>query len=248
MLHGPTFNYRLFLGRTSPLLLDAIYALSAHLCTNPVFLSTISASVPTWARGEVFAERAHHTAKRLIDVRASMTEEEKRLDKGTWEETEFVQALYLLSVYYASVRQTSLGLYFLDVAIDILRPASTASLVPPPTHLGLSTIDYLTLMECRNRTFWMLVLHDLCAAANGRPRRLLDHELYNVPLPGDESQWDRWGGGGSSGREGSRRDGLAVGTGTWVGEEGQIGELGHVLRIVSEEREAGIILTLARRL
>ena len=78
----------------------------------------------------------------------------------------------------------------------------------------------------------MLVLHDLCAAANGRPRRLMDHEVYNIPLPGDEGQWERWGGGGSLARDGARRDGLAVGTGNWGGSEGQIGELGHVLRVV----------------
>lgn len=79
----------------------------------------------------------------------------------------------------------------------------------------------------------MLVLQDLCAAANGRPRRLMDHEVYNIPLPGDEALWERWGGGGTLGRDGVKRDGLAVGTGNWPGAEGQVGELGHVLRVVS---------------
>jgi hypothetical protein len=99
--------------------------------------------------------------------------------------------------------------------------------------LGLSSIEYFTLTESRNRTFWLIVLHDLCAAANGRPRRLLDYEMYNIPLPGSETHWTRWGGVASGGREPGRRDSLAPGTGNWVGDEGNVGELGHVLRIVS---------------
>ena len=233
MIHPPTFYYRFYLSRVSPLLLDAMYAFVAHLSTNPKFLSTLSPNTPTWARGEAFAERARHSAKRMISLRASWSEEERRLDRGTWEETEFTQALFLLSFYFVATRQSSLGLYFLDVAIEILRPASTATVPPPSPLLNLSPIEYSTLMEARNRTFWLLVLDDLCAAANGRPRILMDHEIYNVPLPGDETQWERWGGGGSSGRETARRDGLALGTGNWQGEEGLVGELGHVLRIVS---------------
>lgn len=232
MFHGPTFQYRLFVGRTSPLLLDAIYALAAHLCRSPALVVTIPPSTPLWARGNVFADRANRSAKHLIDLRSKWEEEERRLDRGTWEETEFVQAIYLLSVYYVSAREPALGFYFLHVAIDILRPTSTATL-PRPNGQGLSAIEYATLGECRNRTFWMLVLHDLCAAANGRPRRLMDHELYNMPLPGDEALWERRGGLASGGRDMGRRDGLAVGTGNWLGAEGQIGEFGHVLRVVS---------------
>ena len=72
----------------------------------------------------------------------------------------------------------------------------------------------------------------------------MDHELYNVPLPGDENQWDRWGGGGSSGREGSKRDCLAPGTGNWLGEEGLIGEFGHVLRVVRNALRVDMIARL----
>lgn len=52
--------------------------------------------------------------------------------------------------------------------------------------------------------------------------------MYNVPLPGNEVWWARFGGG-----DGGRRDGLIVGSGNWAGEDGAVGELGHVIRIVS---------------
>jgi hypothetical protein len=199
---------------------------------------------PPFLRGEAFAERAHSAAERLLKIRRSWSDEEARRDRGTWEETELVQASCLLSIYFALLRQPSLALFYLDISISILRPTSSATLAPPANHLGLSSTEYLTLMECRNRTFWLVVLHDLCAAANGRPRRLMDHEMYNIPLPGGESYWVRWGGAASGAREPARRDGLASGTGTWAGDEGAVGELGHVLRIVSDDSPLTAMLIL----
>lgn len=246
MLHPPTFHQRHYLSTVSPLLLDSIYAMSAHLSLHPALLSTLPPSCPVWARGEAFAERAKNSAQRFIDMRRSgWSEEDHAQHRGTWDETEFVQALYLLSVYFASMRQAPLGLYFLDIAIDIIKPKSSSSIYKPVAKAG-SMVEHLTLLECRNRTFWLLLVHDLCASANGRARRLSDQDVYHVPLPGDESHWERYGGGSSaiqgrsedrsqSAREvgDKRRDGLAVGSGNWSGDEGQIGELGHVIRIVS---------------
>jgi hypothetical protein len=247
MFHPATFQHRLYLNQVSPILLDAIYAFSARLCDNPSFLATLPPNHPPFLRGEAFAERAHSAAERLLKIRRSWSDEEARRDRGTWEETELVQASCLLSIYFALLRQPSLALFYLDISISILRPTSSATLAPPANHLGLSSTEYLTLMECRNRTFWLVVLHDLCAAANGRPRRLMDHEMYNIPLPGGESYWVRWGGAASGAREPARRDGLAPGTGTWAGDEGAVGELGHVLRIVSDYSELTAMLMLTLR-
>jgi len=240
MFHPPTFYHRLFLDRVSPLLLDIIYALSSRFSEDPGLLSTLPADTSVHARGEVFAERANHCARHMVEQRAGWSEEEKRLDRGTWEETEFAQALCLLSVYFMHLRGSSgngasVGSFYLDEGINVLRPTSSATLSPPASHLGLSIVEYLTLMEARYRTFWMLVAQDLCASADGhgRKRRVSEHEMYNIPLPGGEAHWVRSGGAAMGGRETRRRDGMAVGTGNWMGEEGQIGEFGQVLRIVS---------------
>ncbi|RXK39013.1 hypothetical protein M231_03743 [Tremella mesenterica] len=233
MIHTPTFQHRLYLGQVSPLLLDSIYALSARLSDNPVLLASLPPKAPRWIRGEAFAERAHAGATAIIDHRKAWNEEEKRSDMGTYEETELVQALYLLSVYYSCIRQPQLGLYYLDVAIDIFRPTHAATLPPPATQLGLSTVEYMTLMEMRHRTFWLLVFHDLFAAAVSRERRLREQDMYNVPLPGSDVHWGRYGGGAAGGREAGRRDGLLVGSGNWLGEEGQVGEFGHAIRVLS---------------
>lgn len=237
MFHRPTFQHRLYLGQVSPLLLDAIYALSSRLSSHPALLSSLPLSHPHYLRGEVFAERAHVSLKRALNIRSTWSDEAKAHDKGTFEETELIQTMFLLSVYYMFTKQSSLGMYYLDLSISFLRPTTSATLAPPAPHLQVSTTEYLTLMETRHRTFWLIVLSDLCAASstnsNGRPRRLADHEIYNIPLPGDEIHWMRYGAVGSNGRDCGRRDGLAVGTGNWIGEEGLVGELGHVLRIVS---------------
>ncbi len=245
MFHPPTFHHRFYLNRISPLLLDIIHALSAMFCTDPTFLSTYSIDTPAHSRGEPFVDRAHRSARHMLDQRSNWSEEETRLNRGTWEETEFVQSLYLLSVYFTTSRQTqrTLGSFYLDSALSILRPTSAATLPPPASHLGLSNTEYLTMMEARHRSFWLCVLSDLSSMGSnsisnfnsgGRTkRRVADHELYNIPLPGSEAGWVRWGGTGSGGREMGRRDGMAIGTGNWLGEEGQVGELGYALRIVS---------------
>ncbi|OCF38758.1 hypothetical protein I317_07464 [Kwoniella heveanensis CBS 569] len=233
MFHPATFQYRLYLNQTSPILLDTIYALAARLCDNPSLLTTYPPQQPPHLRGEPFIHRAHAAAHRMIEMRKTWTEEERRSDRGTWQETELVQAAYLLSVYFTCLRQPKLGLFYLDAGIDILRPNPSAYIPPPATQLGLSPIEFNTLMETRTRTFWLLAFHDLCAAANGRPRSLVESDLGSIPLPGTEVHWARWGGNAAGGREPGRRDGIIQGSGNWSGEEGQIGELGHVIRILS---------------
>ncbi|OCF78879.1 hypothetical protein I204_00823 [Kwoniella mangroviensis CBS 8886] len=233
MFHASTFHYRLYMNQVSPILLDIIYAFASRLCENPNFVSTFSPSQPAHLRGETFIHRAHGAAQRMIEVRKTWNEEERRMDRGTWQETELAQACYLLSVYFSCLRQPKIGMFYLDSGLDILRSPSLDYIPPPATHLKLNSIEYNTLMEIRIRTFWSLVFHDLCAAANGRPRRFSESELGNIPLPSNESQWARWGGNAIGGREPGRRDGLKPGSGNWPGEEGQIGELGHVLRILS---------------
>lgn len=232
MFHPSTFHHRLYLNRVSPILLDIMYALAARRCEDACFLSTLP-DTPAYGRGEAFADRAHRSARHFLDQRSKWADDEARCSRGTWEETELVQALYLLSVYF-SLRQPGTSAFYLDAAINILRPTSSATL-PLSPRLGLGTIEHLTLSEARSRTFWMLVLSDLCTAADGRPRRVQDHEMYNIPLPGGEAGWVRWGGAASGGREGGRREGMAVGTGTWAEEEGQVGEFGNVIRIVGRD-------------
>ncbi|WWD21259.1 hypothetical protein CI109_105743 [Kwoniella shandongensis] len=233
MLHAPTFHYRLYLNQVSPILLDMIYAIASRLCENPAFLATFPAGHAPHLRGELFARRAHSAAERLIEMRKIWNEEERRMDRGTWQETELAQASYLLSIYFSCLKQPKIGLFYLDSGIDILRPTSKAYIPPPAPHLGLNAVEYTTLMETRNRTFWMFVFHDLCAAANGRPRRLSEADLGNIPLPGTEVGWARWGGSGIGGREPGRRDGLVPLSGNWPGDEGRIGEFGQVIRILS---------------
>ncbi|WVW79615.1 hypothetical protein I302_101584 [Kwoniella bestiolae CBS 10118] len=233
MLHAPTFHYRLYMNQVSPILLDIIYAFSSRLCENPTFVSTFSPSQPAHLRGEAFIHRAHGAAQRMIEVRKTWNEEERRMDRGTWQETELAQACYLLSVYFSCLRQPKIGMFYLDSGLDILRSPDLEYIPPPATHLSLNPVEYNTLMEIRIRTFWLLVFHDLCAAANGRPRRFTESDLGNTPLPSNESHWNRWGGNAVGGREPGRRDGLVPGSGNWPGEDGQIGELGHVLRILS---------------
>ncbi|WVR08862.1 hypothetical protein IAU60_005921 [Kwoniella sp. DSM 27419] len=233
MFHPSTFHYRHYLNQISPILLDTIYAFAARLCDNPAFVATYPPQQPAHLRGEPFVARAHAAAQRMVEMRKSWTEEERRMDRGTWQETELAQSAYLLSIYFTCLRQPKIGLFYLDSGIDILRPTASAYVPQPATHLGLSPMDYNTLKETRTRTFWLLVFHDLCAGANGRSRRLAENDVGNIPLPGNELHWSRWGGNAIGGREPGRRDGLHPGSGSWSGEEGQIGELGHVLRILS---------------
>ncbi|WVQ90096.1 hypothetical protein IAS59_003873 [Cryptococcus gattii] len=233
MLHAPTFNYRLYLNQVSPILLDSMYAFAARLCENPFFLQTFPPNHPAHLRGELFALRAHRSAEIMIQQRNAWSEETRRADRGSWQETELAQAAYLLSVYFTCLREPKLGLFYLDAGVDILRPSSAAYIQPPATPTGASPIEYSTHMECRTRTFWAFVLHDLCAASNGRPRKLEEVDLGTIPLPGTEAHWARWGGGGIGGREPGRRDGLVAGTGNWLGEDGSVGEIGSVIRILS---------------
>lgn len=171
-----------------------MYAFAARLCENPFFLQTFPPNHPSHLRGELFALRAHRSAENLIQQRNAWSEETRRADRGSWQETELAQAAYLLSVYFTCLHEPKLGLFYLDAGVDI--------------------------MECRTRTFWAFVLHDLCAASNGRPRKFGEADLGAIPLPGTEAHWARWGGGGIGGREPGRRDGLVAGTGNWLGEDG----------------------------
>ncbi|KAL7425105.1 hypothetical protein Q5752_000793 [Cryptotrichosporon argae] len=230
MFHPATFRHRLYLGQVSPFLLDAVYLLAARLCEHPAFLACFPPSTPPYLRGEFFAERCRAAVDRIWDLRGRWSDEDRRLDAGSWEETEFVQACALLAVYYNCTRQALLGLYYNDIALHVLRPGAKGALAQ--AHAA-SPIEYHTLTEIRLRTFWLLMLADMCSAANGRPRRLLDYEIAHIPLPGNEAHWARWGGAGLGGSEPGRRDTITPGTGNWHSEEGQIGELGHIIRILS---------------
>lgn len=234
MLHRPTFMHRLFMRQTSPILLDMMYALAARHSNHVNLLAAMVPGRPACLRGEVFAERANVAAKQFLHLRGGWNQAQRDYDRGTFEETEFAQALYLLSIYYSAFDHHALSDYFFDEAVAILHPSSAATLTPPPSRLPISHSEHLTLTEVRHRTFWLIVLHDLTSAsALNRGRRLLDHEIYNIPLPGDEAHWVRYGAEGRVGDDRGRRDGIAVGTGDWGGEEGAVGELGHVIRVVS---------------
>ncbi|ORY28827.1 hypothetical protein BCR39DRAFT_187902 [Naematelia encephala] len=227
MFHPATFHHRLFLDQVPQMLIDIISALASRYCDSPAFLSVVPPMTPPFARGEAYAERAAEVVQWVI-------KEDRGVPKGSWEETELAQTLVLLGVYYSTGhRQREIGIYFLDIAATILHPAPSATLPPPSSHLALSTAEYLTLMEIRHRTFWALILLDLSFVPPGRSRRIAEAEMYNIPLPGSEVLWNRRGGSSSTGREGGRRDGLVVGTGNWTGEDGQVGELGHVMRILA---------------
>lgn len=232
MLHVPTFMHRQYLGQVSPILMDAIYALAARLCEHPAFVSAFPASMPSHLRGKPFADRCSANLDRIVEMRNRWTEEDHQMDSGTWEETEFVQSALILSVYFTSTRQPRLGLFYLDVALSVLRPGANGLLPPPSARLNLSTHEFYTLAEVRNRSFWLCVMGDILPAASGRRRTIRDHEFANVSLPGPEMYWTRYGGMASNGREPLRRDCLAVGTGNWHSEEGQVGEIGHIIRIL----------------
>lgn len=232
MFHVPTFNHRLYLNRIQPFLLDALYAIGARLCDNPSFVAAFSSEVPSHKRGKVFAERCRANLDHVIEVRQRWSDEERKMDQGTWEETEFAQSCILLSVFYNSLREARIGFYYLDVAVSVLRPNSSGQLYPPSPRLNLAPTEYCTLMEVRNRTLWLSVLQDICVAASGHPRRLSDQELAHIPLPGPEMYWTRYGGMAANGRDPRRRDTITVGTGNWHSEEGQVGEIGHIVRIL----------------
>lgn len=232
MFHVPTFNHRLYLNRVQPFLLDALYAIGSRLCDNPAFVAAFPSDVPSHHRGRMFAERCRATLDHVIEVRQRWSEEERKMDQGTWEETEFVQSCILLSVFYNSLREARVGFYYLDVAISVLRPGASGQLCPPSPRLNLATAEYFTLAEVRNRTLWLSVIQDICVTASGRGRRVSDQEIANIPLPGPEMYWTRYGGMAANGREPGRRDTVTVGTGNWHTEEGQVGEIGHIVRIL----------------
>lgn len=121
---------------------------------------------------------------------------------------------------------------FLDIAIELFRPDSDATRLI--THIQPSVNEDLrhaqqtkqTLTEAHFRVVWMIYLGDIYAAANGRRRNLQDIELSSVPLPGPEVIWQRKGIAGASGQARSTLN-SQVGTGS------DIGNLGHVIKIVS---------------
>jgi hypothetical protein len=234
MFHPATFHHRHYLNQTAPILRDAMYAFAARVAPSPALIACYPPNHPTWLRGELFAERAHAEAERIVAARAEQNESDMTGQKrGTWEELEEIQAFSILSIYFACLRQPILALFYLDTAIAMLRPSTNS---PIPRATELSAVEQATLGESRNRTFWLVALHDLCAAANGRQRMLAYSEMEGIPLPGGEGWWVRFGGAGRDAKEGEwrQRDGLVPGSGNWAGEEGQVGELGHVLRIVSD--------------
>ncbi|BEI87098.1 hypothetical protein CcaverHIS002_0704440 [Cutaneotrichosporon cavernicola] len=232
MFHATTFHHRLYLNLIQPFLLDALYAMGARLCENPAFVKAFPPDTPSHKRGLVFADRCRSHVDRVIDARQRWSEDERKRDQGTWEETEFVQSCIVLSMIYNSVREARLGFYYLDVAASVMRPGANGQLNPPSQSLNLPPAEFFTMAEVRNRTFWLVVLQDICAVASGHPRRLSDAELARIPLPGPEMYWQRYGGMACNGREPGRRDTITVGSGNWHSEEGQVGEMGHIVRIL----------------
>ena len=243
MFHPPTFHYRLHLNRVSTVLLDSIYALAARFCDHAMFLSTFPADTPASARGQAFADRAHLSARHMIEQRASGSNPYGENDRASWEETEFAQALYLLSVYFTCIRRTSIGQFYLDSAYGVLRHVSSGSTAHLADQSGLDEIDYLTLMESQRRTLWMVVIHDFVAVAEGRPKSVHDREIYHVSLPGGESQWARWGGSSAEGHILRRRHGIKGRDGNWPGTEGQVEELGYLIRIVRAVVRSGRVFS-----
>lgn len=210
-----------------------MYAFGARLSENPAFIGAYPPEVPSHQRGRVFAERGRASLDRIIEARRSWTEEERKADSGTWEETEFIAACMMLSMFFNAIREARIGFFYLDVSLAVLRSSPTGQIpAPPNSRLNLPTAEYFTLTEVRNRTFWLVVICDICSTASGRPRRVTDAELSAVPLPGPELYWSRFGGMAINGREPGRRDSVQVGSGNWHSEEGQVGELGHVVRIL----------------
>ena len=193
MFHSPTFHHRLYLSKVSPALLYAIYAISAHLCKNSSFL----AQLPTHRRGLAFAERTDTLTKEVL-ARAS----EKNDFAGSWEETEIAQALLLLSVVFGNHHRSP----YLDMAMDVLCAGSAS---PTLGRRDGTEIECQTHEKTRQRTFWIISIHRLCATL-GSPKA-------NVPLPGRDDEWERNGGG--------KHEGLSS-------PDGTIGEMGHAIRIV----------------
>jgi hypothetical protein len=74
---------------------------------------------------------------------------------------------------------------------------------------------------------WMLYLADVSASTNGRPRRLKDIDLAETLLPGNEAAWNRAGGYNTNRPRAPFR--LISGD----IEAYDVGEFGHVIRIVS---------------
>ena len=72
----------------------------------------------------------------------------------------------------------------------------------------------------------MLYLADVTAATNGRSRRLHDHDLAGITLPGAEAGWNRHG----SYRTPKARATFAASS---PDEQLDVGEFGHIVRIVS---------------
>ena len=194
VLHPPTFHHRLYLGVVSPFLLDAIYALASRFSNHPLISSSL---------GRPFAHRTRGILASSPPPQVS------------WEETELVQALLLLALYHAPTGQ---GDAYLEAAFSLLHPTSSGMLRAITDDTNIET---LTLNESRNRTFWMMCLHDMTSSTAQRaPRNWTQAEVKYVPLSSDESSWIRYGGGAQA----AGRDGLS--------EENAIGELGQTTRIV----------------
>ena len=232
MFHIPTFYDRLYRGHISPVLLDCMYAMSCRYATTPNFVACFPAKAPPHTRAQPFADRARSGLDRILAARRNLSPEDIAQQAGTWEETEVAQSCIVFSLYLSLAMQTTLGLYYADTAQDILA-LTPAGLVPAPTApMGLSKTEHITLLEARNRTYWCMSWQQKCWIALGRPRAVPSDG--NVPLPGPEAWWARFG-GSSCAETGviRRRDSLRERLGDWSGEEGAVGELGYVMRIVS---------------
>lgn len=135
---------------------------------------------------------------------------------------------YRAQLYFDSQLKSALS--FIGIAIEMLR--GTINVHDPAqnvlAHEDPNTADQrsITLTDCRNRTLWMLYMCDIYASANGRNRLFKDSELIGTPLPGQESTWHRSGGFSTM----KRRATFGMND---VVTDLDIGEFGHVVRIVS---------------
>lgn len=261
MFHKPTFTHRRYLRQTPSALLHIMYALASRFVNDPKLLppsaQETESRFPLYAKGEVLATRARletdawlrscGIAKEAGAVECIVRRQGDRDYKTTWVDTEMTQAICLIGFYEQCFGRSERGDSYIGMlqASRVLMDSADwlfltrsdmavalASHVHPQSEImegaDSSTTEQMiaTLMETRRRVTWMLYLADISAATNGRPRRLHDHDLAGTTLPGAEAGWNR---------HGSYKTPKARATFTVSGPDEQldVGEFGHIIRIVS---------------
>ena len=186
MFHTPTFHYRLYRNQVSPLLLHAMYAFAAPLCSNASFIAAFPSSTPPHVRSIPFCSVAENLAGRVISS-SNSTLDDGRL---TWDDVESIQALHLLAVIVEITRSADDAKSLHETAlrnIEGMLPIASSS---HPANFAWS--EWETLLECRNRIFWFIVINSACTTA-GQGLRLDDSLLRNVAAPRSEIIWQRNG-------------------------------------------------------